>query len=308
MSKYYLILNPTAKSNKGKRHWDTIFKLLDESGVRFDVGESSYAGHSVALAKEATESGKYDVIVSVGGDGTINEVLNGIRQGGERLETLPVLGILYTGTSPDICKFHGIALEMDKAVETLIRGEASLVDVGEVDYIKDEKEHTSWFLCSVNLGIGARVADGSNSGLRKYLGDLLGTLVSILKSVILYKRADLQLTVDGKQQTFPSTLNMTIGKNPYIASGVKVDVPTKADDGKMYLFSINNMGLGGILLNLLKVYNGTLHKHRKASLEYAQEVTCEYSALAPEVEFDGDPQGHLPCTVRVLHKKIGLIK
>lgn len=306
--KAYLILNPTSKSGKGKRRWDNIFNLLKKYDVDYKVGKSTYAGHSIVLAREAALSKKYDSIVAVGGDGTINEVLNGICSTRDEIDLLPALGIIYTGTSPDICKYHKIPLDMEKAVQLIKENNQVPIDVGEVEhYIKDKKE-TRFFLCSVNLGIGARVADGSNSGLRKKFGDFLGTLLSIISATLKYKRATLNCKIDGKDYQFTNTLNMTIGKNPHVASGYKVNVDIKHDDGKSYIFSVNNMNLFEILLNLPRVYTGTFHKHKKNTLMYFKEFECAYSDEAPEVEYDGDPQGHLPCKVKLLTNKLRLIK
>ena len=308
MKKIYLIMNPTAKSGRGKKKWDQIFSYLNEFKLDFKVGESQYAGHSIELAYQAAKSTCFDVVVAVGGDGTINEVLNGILKASAEVNTIPALGILYTGTSPDICKFHKIPLEMKRAVEILENSDGELIDIGQVEYIKDKRSVTSHFLCSVNLGIGARVADGSNSGLRKYLGDFLGTFISIIIAVLKYKRSDMHCLVDGKQEIYPAALNMTIGKNPYIASGTKVNVSSTPNCGKMYLFSINRMGLFGVLRNIKYVYNGDFYKHKNNTLKYIESFECLYNENAPEVEFDGDPQGHLPCKIKLLPKVIRIIK
>lgn len=199
----YLIMNPTAKSGKSKSRWDNLFELLKQHGVVYEVGESQYPGHSIELAYNAALSEKYSSIVAVGGDGTINEVLNGICSTRDKIDSLPPLGILYTGTSPDICKYHNIPLHMEDAVKLLKSGRSKTVDIGEVEHVWRGEMTTRYFLCSVNLGIGAAVADGSNSGLRKYLGDFLGTMVSILRSVIKHKNADFRCTVDGKERLFP---------------------------------------------------------------------------------------------------------
>src|SRR3989339_766180 len=311
MNKYYLILNPTAQSGRGKKLWPEIFSLLDREKLAYEIGTYTYAGHSVVLAQEAALTGKYQGIVAIGGDGTINEVLNGLRQACQLLnstQTLPAFGIIYTGTSPDICKYHKIPLKMTEAVANLKRHRVVMIDVGEVIYKKNSTDQTSWFLCSVNLGIGASVADGSNSGLRRYFGDLLGTFFSIILSVLKYKQANLKVRFDGQEMLFEKTLNMAIGKNPLIASGVKVDVEVLPDDGKMYLFSINNMGLLSLLFNVKKIYDGSLHRLPSNKLIFINSFACDYSSAAPDVEFDGDPQGKLPCSIKLLPKKIGLIK
>lgn len=307
--KYFLILNPTAQSGKGKNKWTTIFETMKTEGLTFEHKESSYSGHAIELATQAALSGKYSCIVAVGGDGTISEVLNGLHQASLKIGSqIPALGILYTGTSPDICKFHKIPLDMQKAVMLLKYGQEELVDVGRVEYLRQGDNYSTWFLCSVNLGIGAAVAEGSNSGLRKYLGDFLGTLLSLFLATARYRLSNFTVTIDGKEQILDSVLNLTIGKNPHIASGIKVDLPLEPSDGKMYLFTIQNKGLFSLLWNIKKVYDGSFIHHPDNRLIYLEEFECQNNEFAPQVEFDGDPQGELPCKIRLDKKGLRLIR
>lgn len=306
--KHYLILNPTSKSGKGKKRWEQIFDLLKKYEIDFEVGESTYSGHAIELAYNATISQQYQVIVAVGGDGTINEVLNGICSAKDKIHSLPALGILYTGTSPDICKYHNIPLNMEKAIKLLKSERSKIVDIGEIEHIWHGKMTTRYFLCSANLGIGAAVASGSNSGLRKYFGDTIGTMISIIKSVIAHKNSDFKCIIDGESKIFPKTLNMTVGKNPLVASGYKVGVDIKDDDGKAYIFSINNFSLPELLLNFHRIYTGTFHRHRKNTLMFFNEFHCENNTDAPQVEYDGDPQGYLPCSIRLFKNRLRIIK
>lgn len=308
MNKYYLILNPTAKSGKGKKKWEEIENLLKQNHIDYEIAVSQFSGHSIQLAHEACLKQAYKAIVAVGGDGTINEVLNGICSARDKVQKLTPMGILYTGTSPDICKYHQIPLEMHQAVQTLIHGTPTIIDVGEIEHIWKDEMTTRFFLCSVNLGIGARVADGSNSGLRRYLGDFLGTLVSIVKSVWEFYPQDFNCTIDGKEMIFKKTINMTIGKNPYVASGFKVGVDIGHSDGKSYLFSINNFNFVELMRNLPKVYDGSFYKHKKNTLLYFEKFYCQECDGAPEVEYDGDPQGFLPATITLMKNRFELIK
>jgi YegS/Rv2252/BmrU family lipid kinase len=313
--KYFLVLNPTAKSGKGRKKWKLIFEELLKNKVDFEYKVSEYAGHSIDLAKDAAQN-DYNVVVAVGGDGTINEVLSGIMA--SNCAKKPSLGILYTGTSPDVCRYHGISLDLKKAINQLINAKPTLTDIGRVCYFKtnsmdnsfesNENMITSHFLCSVNLGIGARIANGSNSGLRKYFGDLVGTFLSSIKSLITYKPANFTCHLDSNKNVFNKTINMTIGKNPYIASGFKVLSPIKHDDGKMYFFSINKFNFFSILTNINKLYKGSFQNHPNNTFKFISSFECEHNPTAPELEFDGDPRGYLPCKISISNKSLSLLR
>ncbi|MBI5546577.1 MAG: hypothetical protein HY901_22065 [Deltaproteobacteria bacterium] len=317
--KYRFIANPTARGGRGRRQWPEIRSMLEARQVSYEWRESEHAGHSVELAREAAGKG-VEVVVAVGGDGTINEVLGGVMSAPERAQGRGcALGIVYTGTSPDVCRFHRIPFSPTRAaVEVLLRDRRSKVDVGRVEYFEsndssagfasDRPPVIGYFLCAVNLGVGAAVATGSNSGLRKVLGDGLGTFASIVAAVAAYRHADFDCRVDGAALRTARTLNLTIGKNPFIASGLKVLVPVEHDDGRLYLFAVNGFGMLGLLANLHRFYRGSFQEDPRNTLTYLSEFECAYNEVAHMVEFDGDHRGYLPCRIKVLQRALDLVK
>lgn len=315
--KIVLIMNPTSQSGRGKKKWEIIFNTLNlySDSICYEVQESKFVRHAIELSYAAGLCNDVDVIASVGGDGTINEVLSGLSKAYYQKGTTPLFGILYTGTSPDICKYHNIPLDMEKAVKLIIdtclqKRTIQSVDVGEINFLRDNEKCRSWFLCSVNLGIGPSVANGSNSGLRKYLGDFLGTLISLIISVLRYKNTTFNCVINGKQTIMKDVLNLTIGKNPYIASGIKINADIKHDDGKMYIFSVNNFSILKLLFYLPQIYNGKFVNHSNNYFSYIDNFECLSVETGghDEVEFDGDAQGKLPCNIKILHQVLRIVK
>ena len=302
--RYALVANPTARSGRGQRTWRTIEEHLARAGVGHRLRISEYSGHAVALAREEADRGS-EVVVAVGGDGTINEVLCGLMQ--TQASRRAALGILYTGTSPDVCRFHGIPVDLPRAIETLLTGCRRSVDVGEILFCRDEagEPARAWFLCSVNVGVGAAVARASNGGLRRYLGDFLGTLCATLQALSGYEPVDLSCVVDGEPVTLERVVNITVGKNPFIASGLKVVSPIASDDGRMYLMAVKGFSWWGIVRSLPQLYHGTFQHHPNNLFQFIHSFVC--TARSGAVEFDGDPHGFLPCTVTLEPRAIELI-
>ena len=121
-----LILCPKSKSGKGRKRWKRWLSFLSVHEVPYNLAETKYAGHAVDLASDSSE----EVIVAVGGDGTINEVINGIK-----LATSPVkLAVLYAGTSPDFCRFHGLSLKEEDMVKSLLSCNSKKIDLVKIDY------------------------------------------------------------------------------------------------------------------------------------------------------------------------------
>ena len=138
-----LIKNPVSKSLKGKKNW----KFFEEF--------CSVITKSRENAIETVMSSDKKIIAAVGGDGTINQCVNGIMNTGAD----KTLAVLYSGTSPDFCRFHNIPIEPEKAVEILKKSNIELVDVCEIN-TKDAKH--AWFSSSCNIGLGVKVAGTSN--------------------------------------------------------------------------------------------------------------------------------------------------
>jgi diacylglycerol kinase (ATP) len=301
---YALIANPTARSGRGRRGWRSIEEQLERAGVRYRLRVSEYSGHATLLAREEADRGT-DVVVAVGGDGTINEVLCGVMQ--SEASRRPALGILYTGTSPDVCRFHGIPLGLPLAIATLLAGHRRRVDVGAIRFCRGAPGETekAWFLCSANLGVGAAVARASNGGLRRYLGDFLGTLCATLGALLGYQPLDLSCVVDGEPVTLERVINVTVGKNPFIASGLKVVSPIASDDGRMYLMVVKGFSWWGIARCLPRLYRGTFQHHPNNLFRFIQSFTC--TARGGAVEFDGDPHGFMPCTIELERRALELI-
>lgn len=310
--RYALICNPTARSGRGRRAWHALRQKLDAAKSEYVLLESEYPGHAVTLATQQAQI-RTPVVVAVGGDGTINEVLEGLMQGAPKAGERPALGILYTGTSPDVCRYHRIPVELDAAIGTLLCDQRRLIDVGEVRYHATERSNLSgfdkicWFLCSVNLGMGASIAEGSNRGFRRYWGDTLGTLMSLVRTAVRFQPIDLTCIVDGKPLQLTRVLNLTIGKNPHIASGIRLGIPIAADDGSLYLFAARGFSLLGFLGQLPRLYRGTFQDHPNNYQCRLNTFACAGLAGENALEFDGDARGYLPCSIRILPRSLNLI-
>ncbi len=312
-----LVCNPTAQSGRGKLLWSSIESALRVAGISYEMRVSEYAGHAVVLARDAAR--RAETVVAVGGDGTINEVLCGLMTSGV---DKPRMGVIYTGTSPDVCRYHKIpARDVTAAVALLARNNTVDVDVGRISYLKasnparrlpvcegDADVETSYFLCSVNLGVGARVATGANLGLRRYFGDFLGTLLSSIHAVLTYGGGDFEYFADNQMQRANNVLNLTVGKNPYIASGLRIPADIREHDGQLYLFVMNNLGRFRALAVLPKLYSGSITQDSRFAVQYLKEFQCDYVAEAPDVEFDGDHRGYLPCSISVAPRALRLVR
>jgi diacylglycerol kinase family enzyme len=241
--------------------------------------------------------------VAVGGDGTINEVLDGVmKSGNSDLK----MGVLYSGTSPDFCRFHGIPIDPKQAIDALLSEGARKVDVARITHSSaDGQEMIAHFGCSCNIGMGASVARYANKWRRR-LGDIPGTGTGVIRAIALNARVDVDLGIDGVMRRLPAVNNLTIAKNPHIASGLKLRLDLRPDDGKLAVIAIHGRGRAGILRLLPKFYSGSVATAMDIFATECRSITVT-SQEPQEIEFDGDPRGYLPARIDLLPRALTLI-
>lgn len=319
---YLFILNPGSKAGKSEATFERIFDFLNNSGAKYDYKLTKNLEEADMFSREGNQKG-YDVIAAVGGDGTINRVINGFYNSRGKRISNSKLAVIHTGTSPDFCKSYHLALKIDEALRAVLEGKSIKIPMGKITYLSEydnkldgcpitlthEKLQTSYFACCANIGIGAAVARGANSGIRESIGDFAGTFVSIFKTLMSYKAVNLSLRIDGIEQDIENVYNIFVGKTTYIASGIKVKNKLSLRDTGLYTLTIKNIGLLNWVSVLRKLYSGKEFVNDSTmSLNYAQRIEVFGSSINNEIEFDGDPRGFLPCAIEPALEPLDVIK
>lgn len=302
----FLVMNPSSRSFRSRFQWPDIFDGLRRRAVGFDFALTEKDGDTAGLVRQAIGRG-FDTIVAVGGDGTINDVINGLfEDGSDRAGA--ALGVLYTGTSPDFCRNHGIPLDLESAMDLLISGIPRNIDVCRISHSLEAggPPVTRYFTCCANFGLGATVARGANSGLRKTWGDLPGTLISLISAIARHDAPTFRVQLDGKEFHLPKLHNLFIGKSRLVASGIRLDLDIRPDDGLVYVLPLSGISRLRLFSLLPRAYTGSLP--RLFPPHFARQVEILAWGDAPEVEYDGDPRGFLPAVIRVVPRSLPLIR
>ncbi|MBI9017714.1 MAG: hypothetical protein JEZ07_10700 [Phycisphaerae bacterium] len=291
-----LILNPASKSGKGKKYWALWQEKLNKMQIDFRSNETESLQHAYNLAKDSNEN-----VIAVGGDGTINQVINGLMTA----ENTKSMGVLYAGTSPDFCRFHNIPIQPEKALRCLLDNKKKMVDVIEILYKDKDKSVSAYFACSCNIGLGADIARFANKW-RKVFGDCIGTGLGVIKTILANKTFNSSLTIDNKEYVFARTNHIFIVKNPFIASGLKLNLNIEPDDGRMFVVLIHDLNRLKLLSVLRHLYSGKIVKNDKIFIKECREVSVNTCPIK-EIEFDGDPQGFTKMTAKIIPGKLSLI-
>lgn len=307
--RYFLIMNPGSDGGKSRKKLNKILTSFTNKGISFDYELTNTLEDAYHLSLMANEKG-YEVIVAVGGDGTINRVLNGFYDSEGRRNSDSKLAVIHTGTSPDFCKSYGIPFKLNRALETVLTENTTKILPGKITYTSchDGSLETSYFACCANFGLGASIARIANSGVRKYLGDLMGTFYALLQTLFNYHSDSFIVSLDGQERLLENVYNISVGKTTYIASGIKVHNDLSARDTRFYNLIVQDPGWAGWVGVIRKIYSGkSFTNDNSMTLLYAHIIKVYGNSKNSDLEFDGDPRGFLPCAIEAAREPLDLI-
>ncbi len=273
--------------------------------------------HAYLCSKNANLDG-FDVIVAIGGDGTINRVLNGFYDESGRRISNALFGVVHTGGSPDFCLSYDVPLEPESAVFALSRRRIRSIPVGMIrhgmqsDGARPEgaaaATRTDYFVCCANVGLGASLARKANSGIRNRFGDTAGTFISLMKTLREFEAEDHKVTIDDVTQNIDKVYNIAVGLTPRIASGLKVS-PRLFDFGRrFYILILRDLNARRLFPVIHKVYSGRPFRNTAVlSIMEGENVVFKRVSKKSEIECDGDPCGELPCRISMARDNLDLI-
>lgn len=289
-----LIVNPVAGAKRTAKKWPQIMRLLKSIGLHFEHDLTEAPGHATELAKSAAEKG-YELVVSVGGDGTINEIVNGLYAAGNIADVM--LGIISTGTGGDYIRTIGIPRAYQEACQCFINPGKLTVDVGVVEYVRDCRAVKRLFVNFAGLGFDAEIVKATTQKF-KALNSTASYLMGLLTTLLFYKNKKVSLIVDGEAvEGKVCTVLMSNGK--YGGGGMLAAPDADLTDGLLDVLIIGDLSKPDLLWSLPRVYKGTHLTHPKVTMRRAREI--EILSTAPlSLQADGELLGELPARFYVL--------
>lgn len=310
--RYAFICNPGSRGRHSEADIGRITARARRLGLMYESRFTNTLDDARVFSEEQNAAGT-DVVVAVGGDGTINQVINGFYDQTGKRRGRSILGVIYTGTSPDFCRSYGIPLNHDKALDLLIRAPRRPVNVGSIVSGRtgafDRDEPRRFFACCANIGLGASLARMANSGIRGRIGDVAGTFVSLLRLLRTFRPLSLRLRCDDKLLRFDNAVNVSVGKTYHIASGIKCRHRLTPNDNRFYVMAVGNISAATLIPCFVALYTGRIPGRRVpwVSLTYARRIEVERAGEEIEVECDGDPVGTEARCIEQAQEPIDLI-
>lgn len=241
MSKYKIIVNPVAGRGDGERSVPAIEAALKGHGLDFDLARTERPWHAAELAEEAANAG-YDVTVAVGGDGTANEVLNGLMRAKQGGAGPCAMGVLCVGRGNDFAYGVGIPTELKTGCRVLAEGQRRIIDVGRVT----GGLYPEGRFFGNGVGIGFDAVVGFEAAKMTWLHGFPSYIVGVLKTVFLYYKAPLTaIEIDDERIEQPS-LMISIMNGQRMGGGFMMAPEGQPDDGLLDLCIAREVSRAGI--------------------------------------------------------------
>jgi diacylglycerol kinase (ATP) len=250
MTKYMVVLNPISGRGSGKRQSTTIKETLENLGVEFTLIQTEKPWHAAELAQQAVEEG-YDVVVAAGGDGTSNEVLNGLMIASESSGHQTAMGFISVGQGNDFAYGVGVPADLTEACRVLAQNKRKVIDVGR----STGGDFPEGRFFGNGIGIGFDAVVGFEALKLKPLHGFLSYLIAALKTIFLYHKAP-KVTIEYNSRTVEQrALMVSIMNGRRMGGGFMMAPEGKIEDGRFDLCivdQVNRMRIATLIPHFIK--------------------------------------------------------
>ena len=298
-----VIVNPKSAAGSTSSRWAEIASDLRAHFGAFQVAFTKKQGDGISLAKHGVETGR-KFIIACGGDGTINEVANGILETGENVE----LGVLPSGTGGDFRRTLGMSTSARESAKGLRTGETRTIDVGKVTFLNHQnKEVSRYFLNVASFGLSAAIIERvkTNTSLDWLPIDAVrgkaSFALSALQEVLGLDYTTVRVKIDDQEESSLNTINFCVCNSRYFGGGMKIAPDAKLNDGFLDVINIGDIKTARILRKGYKLYTGTHLNLDEVKSTLAQRI--EIKPINNEeihIETDGELPGKLPAIFEVV--------
>lgn len=286
-------------SLKKKLFYTKLLPLLQKN-FQATVFETRTKLDGISLASKAVDK-RFDVLLAAGGDGTLNQVLNGMLRDREEFNDLPVLGVLPLGSGNDFARALRITADADALISRLHAMTIKRVDVGKVIYQGGEKPRSSYFINVADAGMGPEVVSRMLASGRAF-GSSVAYYAAIVSTFFSYKPITVSIKATGWQWK-NKLRTIAIGNGKFYGHGICIAPDAIVDDGIFSTFVCGDVSV----MEFIR-YSGALKRSKKIThpkVQYSSAQHLELTAEAPcRIEADGELLGYLPATIDIIPGKI----
>ena len=298
------IVNPMAGSGKCMKHWKTYLKERVSLFPNHEISYTVRPREATDITRTALRFG-FEKIIAVGGDGTLNEVVNGFFEGGELISPNAFLGMLPLGTGADFPINFSYPSRKEDIFKVLANKHYKKTDVGKIIYGKIPQKKVGYFINIASFGCSSEVVVATNKNKKP-----LGNLSYLTEGVWTFLKA--KPKVYSLKKEGQDTVTQYLSFNVFVANGLsngggmKWAPQAQIDDGCFDVIILGQISKWKMPLLIPHIYKGTVLSNKEVEMFRARklEVSCE-GEMAFEV--DGEIMGTLPATFEILPKCINFL-
>jgi YegS/Rv2252/BmrU family lipid kinase len=297
-----VICNPISGAGRGQSRLAAVRRALDNAGVNYTFDVTKARGDAVRLARSAVHAG-CSVVVAIGGDGTLFEVVNGVMNPAEFGTSMPgdnqvAVGLVQAGRGSDFGRSVGVPSDVQAACARLLDGRTEQIDLGYVTFLGfDGNERSRYFANAAGLGFDAEVTLRANAGPR-IMGGTIPYLSSLIRTLGTYRNKQISVSLDGADPWRARANSIVIANGQYFGGGMKIAPEASLSDGILDVTLLGDLGKIELVRNVPRVYDGSHVTHPKVKTFIARtiEVTSPDRVL---LQADGEVLGTAPATFQI---------
>lgn len=257
---------------------------------------TSRPGDAERLAAGAERAG-YGRIIAVGGDGTVQEALNGILAGGGQLE----LGIMPFGSGNDLARSLGLPTDLEPAWRIAVGHATRMIDVG---HARNGEGEARWFASAGGIGFDAQVAARMRER-RWWRTGRAGYLATTLVELRRFTNREVTVTCDGETRR-DSVLFVALANGPYYGGGMRIAPDARLDDGQLDVCIVGDISRRTAMQQLPNLYRGTHVRHPRVTMSRGATVSIDGDPEATRIHLDGEPFGTVPLAVSTVPRAVSV--
>lgn len=296
-----LIANPAAGRRQGEQRLADARTQLEALGHAVTAALTESAGHATRLAK--ANAPDFEIVAALGGDGTVNEVTNGLMavELGER----PALATLPVGTGNDVALTFGLA-HFESAIDALANGGTRTLDVIRVQLMRDGKPVTRHALLFVAAGFAAKVIRKTGPRVKRLFGRRFSYSVGLFRALASFRAPEFSVKWDGGEKR-GRMFQVCAGNTEFGAGGVmRISPGARPDDGLLNISLVGALGRLQIVRRFPSILSGRYVEDER--VDYFTGKRLEIDAVPPaEIQADGDIIGTTPAAIELLPGALRLV-
>jgi len=307
----FVVVNPRSAAGRTRRDWPNIERALRAAYPHLTLAVTRRPGDATSLVRHALNEGHHE-IVAVGGDGTINEAVNGFFDADGPVVPDAVFSFITSGTGGDFRKTFGLAPGYAAAIARLKDAPVRAIDVGRLSCLTlDGKPTVRWFANIGSFGLSGAVVNAVNRArISKMFGGRFAFAFHSALTMLAYRERAVRVRVDGDFDEITPVSTVAVANGQFFGGGMRVAPQAKPDDGMFDVVIMGGMPKAQALAEMQKLYTGEHLESPGVRYLRGRKIVAapvaETGGHAVLLEVDGECAGRLPATFELLPRALNL--